>query len=50
MAFIVRAMVGAHGSMSGLENSRAIGRIIVHPKSPETAYVAALGNLWADGG
>ena len=34
----------------GLENSRAIGRVIVHPKNPETAYVAALGNLWADGG
>src|SRR6266550_2106881 len=34
----------------GLENSRAIGRIVVPPKSPETAYVAALGNLWADGG
>ena len=33
----------------GLENSRAIGRVIVHPKNPETAYVAALGNLWADG-
>ncbi|TMP94478.1 MAG: hypothetical protein E6L06_01575, partial [Verrucomicrobia bacterium] len=31
----------------GLENSRAIGRVLVHPKSPETAYVAALGNLWA---
>jgi len=34
----------------GLENSRAIGRVIVHPKNPETAYVAVLGNLWADGG
>ncbi len=34
----------------GLENSRAIGRVLVHPKSAETAYVAALGNLWADGG
>jgi photosystem II stability/assembly factor-like uncharacterized protein len=34
----------------GLENSRAIGRVIVHPKNPETAYVSALGNLWADGG
>jgi len=33
----------------GLENSRAIGRVIVHPKNPETAYVATLGNLWADG-
>lgn len=34
----------------GLDNSRAIGRIVVHPKTPETAYVAALGNLWANGG
>ena len=34
----------------GLDTSRSIGRMMVHPKSPETAYVAALGNLWADGG
>jgi photosystem II stability/assembly factor-like uncharacterized protein len=34
----------------GLKESRTIGRIIVHPKSPETAYVAASGHLWADGG
>lgn len=34
----------------GLKNSRAIGRIIVHPTNPEIAYVAASGNLWADGG
>jgi len=34
----------------GLDNSRSIGRVVVDPKSPETAYVAALGNLWADGG
>jgi photosystem II stability/assembly factor-like uncharacterized protein len=34
----------------GLKESRAIGRIIVHPKSPETAYVAASGHLWIDGG
>ena len=34
----------------GLKDSRAIGRIIVHPKSPETAYVAASGHLWIDGG
>jgi photosystem II stability/assembly factor-like uncharacterized protein len=34
----------------GLDTSRSIGRVLVHPKSPETAYVAALGNLWADGG
>ncbi len=34
----------------GLDNSRATGRVLVHPKSPEIAYVAALGNLWGDGG
>src|ERR1700676_5310146 len=34
----------------GLKDSRAIGRIIVDPRKPETAYVAASGNLWADGG
>ncbi len=34
----------------GLKNSRAIGRIVVDPKKPEVAYVAASGHLWADGG
>ncbi|MDQ6622355.1 MAG: hypothetical protein M3Y86_02570 [Verrucomicrobiota bacterium] len=34
----------------GLKNSRAIGRIVVHPKDPNTAYVAASGHLWMDGG
>lgn len=34
----------------GLKESRAIARIIVHPTNPETAYVAAVGHLWADGG
>src|SRR4029077_1079140 len=34
----------------GLKESRAIGRIVVHPKNPDTAYVAASGHLWADGG
>ncbi|HEX8076718.1 MAG TPA: hypothetical protein VF511_02800, partial [Chthoniobacterales bacterium] len=34
----------------GLKDSRAIGRIIVHPKDPNTAYVAVSGHLWADGG
>jgi photosystem II stability/assembly factor-like uncharacterized protein len=41
---------GTNWKRVGLENSGAIGRIVVHPKNPETAYVAALGNLWADGG
>jgi len=34
----------------GLKESRAIGRIVVHPSKPEVAYVAASGHLWADGG
>ena len=34
----------------GLKESRAIGRIVVDPKKPEVAYVAASGRLWADGG
>ena len=34
----------------GLKNSRAIARIVVDPKKPEVAYVAAMGHLWADGG
>jgi photosystem II stability/assembly factor-like uncharacterized protein len=34
----------------GLKESRTVARIIVDPKKPETAFVAAGGNLWADGG
>src|SRR5437773_6157207 len=34
----------------GLKDSRAIGRIVVDPRKPETAFVAASGHLWADGG
>src|SRR5215211_4940065 len=34
----------------GLKVSRTITRIIVDPKKPEVAYVAAMGNLWKDGG
>jgi len=30
----------------GLADSRAIGRIVIHPKAPDTVYVAALGHLW----
>lgn len=31
----------------GLEESRHVGKIEVHPTNPDVAYVAALGNLWA---
>jgi photosystem II stability/assembly factor-like uncharacterized protein len=34
----------------GLKNSRTVARIVVDPKKPEIAYVAAMGNLWAEGG
>jgi photosystem II stability/assembly factor-like uncharacterized protein len=34
----------------GLGASRAIARIVVHPKDPDTAYVAAVGDLWSEGG
>jgi hypothetical protein len=34
----------------GLKETRTIARIIVDPKKPEVAYVAAMGNLWKDGG
>ncbi len=34
----------------GLKESRAIARIVVDPKNPQVAYVAAMGNLWKDGG
>ena len=41
---------GEHWQNVGLKNSRTIARIVVDPKNPETAYVAAMGNLWVDGG
>ena len=30
----------------GLENTHHIGRIRVHPRDPDVAYVAAVGHLW----
>ena len=30
----------------GLAETRHIGRVVVHPKNPDVAYVAALGHLW----
>ena len=34
----------------GLKKSRTIARVVVDPKKPEVAYVAAMGDLWKDGG
>jgi len=38
---------GTTWSHLGLEETRHIGEVIVHPTDPDIAYVAALGNLWA---
>jgi photosystem II stability/assembly factor-like uncharacterized protein len=38
---------GATWSHLGLVETRHIGKIEVHPRDPDVAYVAALGNLWA---
>ena len=37
---------GATWTHVGLDSTRAIGRIVVDPRDPAVAYVAALGNLW----
>lgn len=44
------ADAGATWTHVGLPSSRTIARIVVHPKDPDTAYVAAMGDLWTEGG
>ncbi len=34
----------------GLKTSEHIAKIIIHPKDPNTVYVAAYGPVWAEGG
>ena len=34
----------------GLKESKTIARIVVHPKDSLTAFVAAMGDLWKEGG
>ena len=34
----------------GLEDSYRIAEVVPHPEDPETAYVAAMGPIWEDGG
>ncbi len=41
---------GATWTNVGLKGSRSIARIVVHPKDPATAWVAAVGDLWTSGG
>jgi photosystem II stability/assembly factor-like uncharacterized protein len=37
---------GASWKRMGLEETRHIGRIVVHPTDPNTVYVAGVGHLW----
>ncbi|HWX23981.1 MAG TPA: glycosyl hydrolase, partial [Vicinamibacteria bacterium] len=37
---------GATWANVGLKDSKAIARILVHPKDPATAFVAVMGDLW----
>jgi photosystem II stability/assembly factor-like uncharacterized protein len=37
---------GKTWKLVGLKETEAIGRIVVHPTDPNTAYVAALGHIW----
>ncbi len=30
----------------GLDDTQAIGRIVIHPRNPDIVYVAALGHIW----
>jgi len=37
---------GRSWQKTGLEETRHIGRIVIHPTDPNTVYVAAVGHLW----
>src|ERR1051326_2441263 len=32
----------------GLHDTRSIGRVVLHPTNPNIAWIAAVGNLWAE--
>ena len=37
---------GRTWTASGLQDTRHIGRIVIHPTNPDVVYVAAVGHLW----
>ena len=39
---------GASWDFMGLEDTRNIHRILIHPRDPNTVYVAATGSAWGD--
>ena len=40
---------GSNWKHLGLDSTERIADIVIHPNSPDTVYVAALGPLWSDG-
>jgi photosystem II stability/assembly factor-like uncharacterized protein len=46
-AGVFRSMdAGRSWTFMGLEDTRHIARILVHPRNPDVVYVAAVGHLW----
>ena len=44
---VYRSMDGGQTwQKTGLEETRHIGKIVIHPNDPNTVYVAAVGHLW----
>ena len=41
---------GESWELMGLEGTEHIGRILVHPRDPNTVWVSGLGPLWREGG
>jgi photosystem II stability/assembly factor-like uncharacterized protein len=41
---------GESWTHAGLEKSRMIARIVVHPREPNTAWAAVMGDMWTAGG
>ncbi len=41
---------GGSWTNTGLQSSKTIARIAVHPRDSLTAFVAAMGDLWSEGG
>ncbi|NNF38502.1 MAG: hypothetical protein HKN71_07535 [Gemmatimonadetes bacterium] len=41
---------GLTWELKGLEGTEHIGRILVHPRDPNTVWVSGLGPLWREGG
>src|ERR1017187_7766886 len=44
---VYKSTDGGHtGQKMGLDETRHVGKIVIHPTDPNTVYVAAVGHLW----